>query len=165
MEHSDFFSFITSFVWTLRAVTQIRGCFADFILVIFYSSFQLKITAVRCIWVLRTTWAKTAAPTWYAALRCIWPLFVLTETGFRAGRRAIVGRGDFQCKRSLYGLLLGEGHWEKAMDGLRRGQKWVKSTYNSMSIEPVFFLFALAQGFYLVIAKNLYVDKVQNFSI
>ena len=33
---------------------------------------------------VRTTWAKTAAPRWYAALRCIWPLFVFTETGSSA---------------------------------------------------------------------------------
>lgn len=37
---------------------------------------------------------------------------------------------------------------------------WIVNVWKSISIEPVFFLFALAQGFYLVIAKNLYVDKV-----
>ena len=40
-------------------------------------------------------------------------------------------------------------------------QKWAKNTWQAVSIEPVFFLFALAQGFYLVVAKNLYVDKVK----
>ena len=40
--------------------------------------------------------------------------------------------------------------------------KWIKTVFSNLSVEPAFFLFALAQGFYLVIAKNLYVDKVCN---
>ena len=36
----------------------------------------------RCIWALRATWAKTAVPSWPASFRCIWLLFVLTETCF-----------------------------------------------------------------------------------
>ena len=43
--------------------------------------FQLRITAARCIWVLRATCAKTPATPLPAALRCIWPQFVLTDTG------------------------------------------------------------------------------------
>ena len=37
---------------------------------------------------------------------------------------------------------------------------WVKSIWTNKSVEPTFFLFALAQGFYLIVAKNLYIDKV-----
>ena len=37
---------------------------------------------------------------------------------------------------------------------------WVKSIWSNKSVEPTFFLFALAQGFYLIVAKNLYIDKV-----
>ena len=37
---------------------------------------------------------------------------------------------------------------------------WAKSIWTNKSVEPTFFLFALAQGFYLIVAKNLYIDKV-----
>ena len=45
-------------------------------------------------------------------------------------------------------------------------QRWklkvdLKEVWNTISIEPVFFLFALCQGFYIVIAKQLYLDKVR----
>ena len=43
-----------------------------------------------------------------------------------------------------------------------------KDVWTTISIEPVFFLFALCQGFYIVIAKKLYLDKVctlHNFTL
>ena len=45
-------------------------------------------------------------------------------------------------------------------------QRWkfkvdLKEVWNTISIEPVFLLFALCQGFYIVIAKQLYLDKVK----
>jgi len=52
-------------------------------------------------------------------------------------------------------IILDPKHW--------KSYPWKSSTkdvWNTISIEPVFFLFALCQGFYIVISKKLYLDKV-----
>ena len=60
-------------------------------------------------------------------------------------------------------IILDPKHW--------KSYPWKSNTkdlWNTISIEPVFFLFALCQGFYIVIAKKLYLDKVctlHNFTL
>ena len=36
----------------------------------------------------------------------------------------------------------------------------ITSAWKNKSVEPVFFLYALCQGCYVIVAKNLYIDKV-----
>ena len=38
--------------------------------------------------------------------------------------------------------------------------KKLKEIWNGITIEPVFFFFALAHGFYIIISKTLYISKV-----
>jgi Ni/Fe-hydrogenase subunit HybB-like protein len=43
--------------------------------------------------------------------------------------------------------------------------KKCKEVWNSITIEPVFFFFALAHGFYIIISKTLYISKVCNVNL
>ena len=36
----------------------------------------------------------------------------------------------------------------------------IKAVLNDITIEPIFFLYSLCLGFYIIVSKNLYVDKV-----
>ena len=36
----------------------------------------------------------------------------------------------------------------------------VKEVFSNITIEPIFFLFSLNLGFYIIVSKNLYVEKV-----
>ena len=40
-----------------------------------------------------------------------------------------------------------------------------KEIWNGITIEPVFFFFALAHGFYAIISKTLYISKVCNVNL
>ena len=48
--------------------------------------------------------------------------------------------------------------WKQISDKL-------KSVVSNITIEPTFFFFALAQGFYIVIASSLYISKVCNVNL
>ena len=38
----------------------------------------------------------------------------------------------------------------------------IKLVWNNITVEPVFFLYALSLGCYVVVTKKLYLDKVNN---
>jgi hypothetical protein len=48
--------------------------------------------------------------------------------------------------------------WKQIYDKL-------KSVVSNITIEPTFFFFALAQGFYIVVASSLYISKVCNVNL
>lgn len=41
----------------------------------------------------------------------------------------------------------------------------LKNIWSEITIEPVFFFFALAHGFYAIISKTLYISKVCNVNL
>ena len=48
------------------------------------------------------------------------------------------------------------------MCGLLKG---VKDVIRNVTIEPIFFLFSLCLGFYIIVASELYVAKVCNVNL
>ena len=41
----------------------------------------------------------------------------------------------------------------------------LKEIVSNITIEPIFFFFALAQGFYVIVASSLYISKVCNVNL